>query len=97
MSLGKPGSDELAVAERVYEELRGAGYEVVLDDRAMGPGAKFADAELLGCPLRLTIGRRSIEAGSAEAQIRRGMQSVEGGVPLDGVVEAVAELWPTIP
>jgi prolyl-tRNA synthetase len=97
VSLGKPGSDELAVAERVYEELRGAGYEVVLDDRAMGPGAKFADAELLGCPLRLTIGRRSIEAGSAEAQIRRGMQSVEGGVPLDGVAEAVAELWPTIP
>jgi prolyl-tRNA synthetase len=97
VSLGKVGSDELAAAERVYEELREAGYEVVLDDRSMGPGAKFADAELLGCPLRLTIGRRSIEAGSAEAQIRRGMQSVEGGVPLDGVVEAVAELWPTIP
>jgi len=97
VSLGKPGSDELAVAERVYDELRAAGYDVLLDDRPAGPGAKFADAELLGCPLRLTIGRRSIEAGSAEAQIRRGMRDVEGGIPLDGVAGAVAELWPKIP
>jgi prolyl-tRNA synthetase len=97
VGLGKAGSHEMAVAERVYDELRAAGYDVLLDDRQAGPGAKFADAELLGCPLRLTIGRRSLEAGSAEAQIRRGMRDVEGGVPLEGVVDAVAELWPTIP
>jgi len=96
VALGKPGSDELVVAERVYDELLAAGYEVLFDDRPAGPGAKFADAELLGCPLRLTIGRRSLEAGRAEAQIRRGLQDVENGVPLDGTVEAVAELWPTI-
>jgi len=96
VALGKPGSDELVVAERVYDELRAAGYEVLFDDRPAGPGAKFADAELLGCPLRLTIGRRSLEAGRAEAQIRRGLQDVDNGVPLDGTVEAVAELWPTI-
>jgi prolyl-tRNA synthetase len=96
VALGKPGSDELAAAERLYDELREAGYEVLLDDRDAGPGAKFADAELVGCPLRLTIGRRSLEAGAAEAQIRRGMRSVEGGVALEGAVDAVAELWPTI-
>ena len=96
VALGKPGSDELVVAERVYDELLAAGYEVLFDDRPAGPGAKFADAELLGCPLRLTIGRRSLEAGRAEAQIRRGLQDVDNGVPLDGTVEAVAELWPTI-
>jgi prolyl-tRNA synthetase len=97
VALGKAGSDELAAATRIYDELRAAGYEVLLDDRDAGPGAKFADAELLGCPLRLTVGRRSLKDGAAEAQIRRGLESVEGGVPLDGVVEAVAELWPTIP
>jgi prolyl-tRNA synthetase len=97
VALGKPGSDELAAAERLYDELRAAGWEVLLDDRDGGPGAKFADAELLGCPLRLTVGRRSLQEGSAEAQIRRGLASVEGGVALDGAVEAVAELWPTIP
>jgi prolyl-tRNA synthetase len=96
VSLGKAGSGELAAAERMYDELRAAGYEVLLDDRSGGPGAKFADAELLGCPLRLTIGRRSLEAGAAEAQLRRGLEAVEGGVPLDGAVEAVAALWPTI-
>ena len=95
--LGKAGSDELAAAECVYEELRAAGYDVLLDDRDGGPGAKFADAELLGCPLRLTIGRRSLKDGAAEAQLRRGLQGVERGVPLDGVVDAVAELWATIP
>jgi prolyl-tRNA synthetase len=96
VALGKAGSEELAAAERIYDDLRAAGYDVLLDDRDAGPGAKFADAELLGCPLRLTVGRRSLKDGRAEAQIRRGLQSVEGGVPLAGTVEAVAALWPTI-
>ncbi len=94
--LGKAGSDERAAGELLYEELSAAGYEILLDDRDAGPGTKFADAELLGCPLRLTIGRRSLQAGSAEAQIRRGLQDVEGGVALAEAVEAVAELWATI-
>jgi prolyl-tRNA synthetase len=97
VALGKPGSDELAAAEGLYRELRTAGLQVLLDDRPIGPGAKFTDAELLGCPLRLTVGRRSLESGRAEAQIRRGLQDVEGGIPLDGAAEAVAALWPTLP
>ncbi|HEV7806234.1 MAG TPA: proline--tRNA ligase [Solirubrobacteraceae bacterium] len=97
VALGKPGSEEVGVAERLYDELRAAGYDVLLDDRDAGPGAKFADAELLGCPLRLTVGRRSLQARSAEAQVRRGLRDVDGGVPLEGAAEAVAELWRTIP
>ncbi|MGH2839318.1 MAG: proline--tRNA ligase [Solirubrobacteraceae bacterium] len=97
VALGKPGSDELAAAERLYDELRVAGYDVLLDDRQESPGVKFADAELLGVPLRLTVGRRSLESGTAEAQRRRGLQSVEGGVPLERAVEVVAELWPSLP
>jgi len=97
VALGKRGSDELAAAERLSEELSELGYDVLLDDRDAGPGAKFADAELLGCPLRLTVGRRSLQAGAAEAQRRRGREEVEGGVPLDGAGAAVAELWPSLP
>ncbi len=97
VALGKPGSDELAAAEGLYRDLRALGLSVLLDDRAAGPGAKFADAELLGVPLRLTIGRRSLESGRAEAQIRRGLADVEGGIPLEGAAEAVAELWRTLP
>ena len=97
VALGKPGSDELAAAEGMYRDLRAIGLEVLLDDRAAGPGAKFADAELLGIPLRLTVGRRSLESGRAEAQRRRGLEDIKGGVSLEGAAEAVTELWRSLP
>jgi prolyl-tRNA synthetase len=97
VALGKAGSEELAAAEGLYRELRAIGLEVLLDDRDLGPGSKFADAELLGCPLRLTVGRRSLKDGRAEAQRRRGLEDIEGGVPLEGSAEAVAELWRSLP
>jgi prolyl-tRNA synthetase len=95
--LGKAPSDELAAGERLYDELRKVGLDVLLDDRDLGPGSKFADAELLGCPLRLTIGRRSLKEGRIEAQCRRGLENVEGGLPLAGAAAAAAELWRTLP
>jgi len=97
VALGRAGSDELAAAEGLYRELRTAGLDVLLDDRDLGPGAKFADAELLGCPLRLTVGRRSLQEGRAEVQRRRGLEAVEGGIPLEGAAEAVIELWRALP
>jgi len=97
VALGKPGSPELATAEGLYRELVAIGLDVLLDDRAVGPGVKFADAELLGVPLRLTVGKRSLESGAAEAQRRRGLQSIDGGVPLESAAEAVAELWRSLP
>ncbi|HEV3002544.1 MAG TPA: proline--tRNA ligase [Solirubrobacteraceae bacterium] len=96
VALGKPGSDEARAAQALYEELRTVGLDVVLDDRAAGAGEKFADAELLGCPLRLTVGRRSLESGAAEAVARRGRADLDP-VPLDGAVEAVRERWGALP
>jgi prolyl-tRNA synthetase len=96
ISLGKPGTPEREAAEGVYRELRAAGLDALLDDRDAGPGEKFADAELLGVPLRLTLGRRSLESGRLEAQIRRGRADHEGGVPVEGAAKAVAELWRTL-
>src|SRR3954471_5463321 len=63
VGLGREGSEERELAERPYRELRELGVGVVYDDRDAGPGEKFADAELLGVPLRLTIGRRTLAAG----------------------------------
>ena len=97
VALGKAGSPELEAAERLYEELLQAGLKVLIDDRDAGPGEKFADAELLGVPLRLTIGRRSLESGRAEAQARRGRVDHDGGVPLQGAADAVRELWASLP
>jgi prolyl-tRNA synthetase len=97
VALGKPGTPEQDAAAELYEQLRAVGLDVLLDDRASGPGEKFADAELLGCPLRLTIGKRSLESGAIEAQIRRGRVDVEGGIPMEGAAEAVLELWRSLP
>jgi prolyl-tRNA synthetase len=93
IGLGKPQTPEREAAERLYEELRAAGLDVLYDDRDAGPGEKFADAELVGVPVRLTVGKRAVESGRAEAQLRRGLVDVEGGVPLEGAAEAVASLW----
>jgi prolyl-tRNA synthetase len=95
VGLGKTGTEERALAERLYEELRASELDVIYDDREdVGPGGKFADAELLGCPLRLTAGKRSLESGELEAQVRRGRES--HSLPLEGAAEAAAELWRTL-
>src|SRR4051812_31653661 len=91
VGLGREGSEERELAERLYGELRELGVGVVYDDRDAGPGEKFADAELLGVPLRLTIGRRTLAAGEIEAQVRRGRET--RAVPLEGAARAAAELW----
>jgi prolyl-tRNA synthetase len=91
VTLGKEGSDERALSDRLYDELRFEGLDTIYDDRDAGPGEKFADAELLGCPLRVTIGRRTMQAGELEVQLRRGQEA--RALPLDGAASAIADLW----
>jgi prolyl-tRNA synthetase len=97
VAIGKPDTPEREAAEQLYAELSEAGLNVLIDDRDAGPGEKFADAELLGVPLRLTVGKRSLESGRAEAQARRGRADHDGGVPLRDAAEAVRELWKSLP
>ncbi len=100
VGLGKPGTPEHDAAESLYATLVQGGVEVLYDDRDIGTGEKFADAELLGCPLRLTVGRRSLESGEAEVQVRRGRTDAPG-LALEGepeqLVRAVDELWQSLP
>jgi prolyl-tRNA synthetase len=95
VTLGRPGTPERELADRLYQELQQAGLDTLYDERDAGPGQKFADAELLGCPLRLTVGRRTIGAGEIEVQIRRGRESRT--VPVTNAATAVAELWRELP
>ncbi|MET0836276.1 MAG: His/Gly/Thr/Pro-type tRNA ligase C-terminal domain-containing protein, partial [Thermoleophilaceae bacterium] len=95
VTLGKEGEEAREIADRLYEELRATGVDVLYDDRGMSAGEKFADAELLGAPLRLTIGRKSVEAGEVEVQVRRGRE--RRSIPLEGAAEAAIELWRSLP
>ena len=93
--LGREGTEERAFAERLYAELGERGFEVLYDDRDAGPGDKFADAELVGCPARVTIGRRTLSSGEVEVQVRRGRESRT--VAVQGAADAIAELWRELP
>jgi prolyl-tRNA synthetase len=62
----------LAEAERVSETLDEAGLEVLLDDRDERPGEKFADADLIGCPVRVIVGKQTLEDGAMDVRRRDG-------------------------
>ena len=100
VALGKPGTPEREAADGLYELLCAGRLEVIYDDRDLGPGEKFADAELLGCPLRLTVGRKSLESGEIEVQVRRGREQGDplplGGEP-EALLGALDELWSSLP
>ncbi|HEY1085156.1 MAG TPA: aminoacyl--tRNA ligase-related protein [Candidatus Saccharimonadales bacterium] len=68
VSIGEKGSAE---ADRLYDELTGAGIEVLYDDRDERPGTKFADAELMGIPYRITVSDRGVAANEYELTERK--------------------------
>ena len=70
VSLAKAGEAERESADGLYEALRAGGVEVLYDDRDAGPGEKLTDAELLGCPLRVVVGKRGLAKGVVEASER---------------------------
>ncbi|WP_415929204.1 proline--tRNA ligase [Zhenpiania hominis] len=74
-------------AERIYKELMDAGVEVLLDDRKERPGVKFKDADLLGIPVRLTVGRGAPE-GKIEYKLRRDAEKEELTVE-EGIARAI--------
>jgi prolyl-tRNA synthetase len=89
VGLGKEGEEARDFAEKLYEQLRMIDLEVLYDDRAASPGEKFADAELLGVPIRVTVGRKALEAGELEIQLRRGREKMT--IPLDDPAPKIAE------
>ena len=76
----------LTKATEIYDALRTEGVEVLLDDRPERPGVKFKDADLLGIPVRITVGSRGLKQGTVELKKRTESESQD--VPIDGVVAA---------
>ncbi|KIE49681.1 MAG: prolyl-tRNA synthetase [marine actinobacterium MedAcidi-G2B] len=83
-------TDSVDLAENIYKALTEAGIDVLLDDREERPGVKFADSELIGIPLRVTIGPRGLENGIAEVNDRSTDQKTE--ISLETVVEEVTNM-----
>jgi prolyl-tRNA synthetase len=84
--------DDTAVAaagEQVYQGLLAAGVDVIVDDRQVRAGVKFSDAELVGIPFRVTIGKRGLAAGTAELTDRATGSTVQ--IPLEDLVKHVRE------
>lgn len=77
---------QMDAARRVASDLASAGYDVLIDDRDERPGVKFKDADLIGLPLRITIGDKALEAGGVEFKARRDSGKGEV-VAFGGVVE----------
>ncbi len=90
VAIAAAGAEAVAVAERVAAELEDAGLEVLLDDRDRRPGEKFADADLLGCPVRLTVGKKTLEDGRLDHLVRAGRASER--VAADNVAARMKEL-----
>ncbi|KAA3663766.1 MAG: proline--tRNA ligase, partial [Chloroflexi bacterium] len=82
------GVEETAVS--LYHQLREEGIEVLFDDREERPGVKFNDADLIGLPLRITIGKRSLQQGGVELTYRQSGETTM--VDIDFVIEVVQKL-----
>jgi prolyl-tRNA synthetase len=80
---GTPQAEE--TADRLYTDLKAAGIEVLYDDRDESPGVKFNDADLIGCPVRITVSERALAQAGVEMKLRRDQEKII--VPLPEVLE----------
>jgi len=90
--IGDADAPQAEYADSLFADLAAMGLEVLYDDRpGMSPGEKFIEAELLGCPLRVTVGKRTLPDGPLEVQVRRGKEKRE--VPLHGAADRILGMW----
>jgi prolyl-tRNA synthetase len=80
-------------SEVLYAALKDRGVEVLFDDRDDSPGAKFKDADLVGMPVRVTVGDRGLKKGIVEVRVRRTGETTE--VPVEGAVDGIMEVLET--
>ncbi len=91
VSLATEKTPEIAAAaEQIYADLQAAGIEVLYDDRNERAGVKFNDADLLGIPIRLTVGGKGLKNGIVEMKLRRNGEA--GELPLATIVQEVQAL-----
>jgi prolyl-tRNA synthetase len=85
----------VALAERIYAELRDRGVDVVLDDREESAGVKFKDADLIGYPVQVVVGKRGVEAGTVDLKLRATGERT--AAPIAQATSAVVDLLAVAP
>ena len=88
-TLGMDNAGVTAAAEKLYDDLKKKGIDVLFDDRSESPGVKFNDADLLGIPIRLVISPRTLKSQSAEIKWRNKEESQL--LPLEGLTERISK------
>ena len=88
-ALGMDNAGVNATAEKLYDDLKKKGIDVLFDDRSESPGVKFNDADLLGMPIRLVISPRTLKSQSAELKWRDKEESQL--LPLEGLIERISK------
>jgi prolyl-tRNA synthetase len=93
-SVNQDDKEVVKIAEETYEQLRDYGIDVLLDDRDLRGGIKFKDADLIGIPIRVTVGQKSIAEGNIEIKLRRESQSQKVSIKdaADKTIELVNSL-----
>jgi prolyl-tRNA synthetase len=87
VSLDHKKPEIVETARALHDDLEKAGLEVLWDDRDAAPGVKFTDADLLGIPVRITVGKRTLEAKTVDIRTRKNKD--QKSVPLVQALEAV--------
>jgi prolyl-tRNA synthetase len=87
MPINLSDAETARIAGSLYADLLAAGFDVLFDDRDMRPGPRFKDAELIGVPLRVTVGERNLKNGEVELYDRH--RDATDLVAVDGVLDAV--------
>jgi prolyl-tRNA synthetase len=85
----------VAEAERIYAELGEAGVDVILDDREESAGVKFKDADLIGYPVQVVVGKRGVEAGTVDLKLRATGEKTQA--PITEASTAVIDLLASAP
>ena len=88
--IGDRSSEQDSIAERIGAELSERQIDGLLDDRDASPGVKFADAELIGAPVRITVGKRTASEGTVDVQKRHGLE--QRSEPLASVTASVERM-----
>jgi prolyl-tRNA synthetase len=87
-----PDGAVMQLAEKIYAELTARGVDVILDDRDERPGVKFKDSELVGFPIRIGIGEKSLAKGEVELKPRAGaLQSIKSDAAVAAVMNLLAD------